>query len=837
MGAPGGSVVATSKVWNLGSTNLTVTAITSANADTTCATCSTNPLPWTIGPGQSKDIAISINTTGLLGAITREITVVSSDARIDRLGVDDKIVVTGMIGVGVPVFEVSSSFGSGTGTSVDVSGDWIVWCGALNGTSGVFANQISTSVQRAISTNTLNAQRPYVSGNLIVWNDFLDDPVNRQNWGIYGYDLSRPDLGVFTVCTNIGRGYLGGADSNLVAFTSTYEVLLDGTSERRFENLFVFQYLGNGQFSTNYSTGFTPGSGTQTRQDTSTGNFNEGMLAFGRSQWVWNPAKSKFTNSAEYVEIIDYLAGSSSPLRTAVSDPSLVAPAAHRFAYLKDNANSDALIWLWQTGGSIQQLTTNSGFDVESYWLAAGGPTGKDVVLFQYHSFDGLRYIDRENGDSETIFSMEPRAWDLRNDGYTVAWSERTNHTIRYAFLKQPDVQVSPPGIAFSQEEPVEGTPVNVSVLVRNLSGYNQSGNVTVNLYDGDPDAGGTNIATAQVFSGLAAHTDRSVVFSNITSLVEGPHNVFVKLTVSASDPANNNKAFRTLTLKDSDTQPPAISLVQVSEVSGDGDGVIGTDEDATATFAVDDQSGVASIQLLLDGVAKTVTGPLTNCSAALGKLTQGVHSLEISATDADLSPSSRTNNLSFKVVSAEKIAILYGNTAVTNGQSRPVDLGTHLLGSSPSALFILRNDGQQTLLVSELTVSGAFSAGGPSSTNVGPIGLTSFSIRPTTATVGSYTGTVTIASSDALANPFSFPVTASIIQERPRFLGIAVIGQFVQLNFSAPSNSTCRLEWSSNLNSWTLLTTLVVDGTGLAEYFTPVSTTTNQRFYRVVMQ
>lgn len=180
---------------------------------------------------------------------------------------------------------------------------------------------------------------------------------------------------------------------------------------------------------------------------------------------------------------------------------------------------------------------------------------------------------------------------------------------------------------------------------------------------------------------------------------------------------------------------------------------------------------------------------------------------------------------------------VSYGNSVVTNGQPSAMDLGMHVLGSAPLPLFTLENRGQESLSVSQLDVSGSFTKAGPGTTNLGPSALTTFTIRPLTTALGVHTGMVTITSSDGLAAPFSFPVRATIIQENPRFTGIEILGTFVELNFRAPTNSACRLESSTNLTSWIPVTTIIVDSSGAAEYFTPASTSSKGKFYRLVLQ
>lgn len=484
-------------------------------------------------------------------------------------------------------------------------------------------------------------------------------------------------------------------------------------------------------------------------------------------------------------------------------------------------------------------------FDVNDYapagdGLAIGGPDEADCVVYNYGdrtARPGIYYLDRSD-NQEYIISTTVRPEEIRMDDLRVVFIDRNaSRSIKYAFLKQPDVQVTAAGITFSQDNPAEGTPIDISVLVPNLSGYNQAVTIIVGLYDGDPDAEGIAIGTPQMSTSLAAHSDHSVTFSNITSLAEGTHSIYAKLTVSTSDPAMNNKAFRVLTVSDTDDSPPTIVSVQVVEVNGDGDGIIGADEDAQLNLVISDPSGVGSVQILLNGAERPVSGPLTNCSAALGKLPAGQHNLEIRATDADFTPSSRTNFLSFAVVSAERIAVSFGAASITSGQTQPVDLGVHEIGSVPSPIFIVENSGQQHLVISNISVTGSFSASGPLTSQVHPSGLTGFTIRPSATAVGSYTGMVAVASSDALSNPYSFPVRATVTFPKPALHPLpSSLGGPFRFQFATVPGLIYLVEASTNLVTWE--TVLITNATmNLVEFVETNMSARPQRFYRVEVQ
>lgn len=753
---PGTTASHTILVQNVGSAPLQVTAVTTSHADTTW---SGFPLGCTIGAGQSTNLTISINTTNLQGQISRQIQV-SSTGRLRWPGEDDSFTIGGLVSSTVPVFQVPGVTG---GSEPDISGDWLVWCDGRNGNSDIYAYNISTGVEKAICTNSASQWRPYISGNLIVWEDMRNYP-SAENADIYAYDLSRPDLGDFPCLLTSGNADLIGLDGTLVALSTVYYTFTEDCSQDSVHNLIVREYIGNGQFSQKFHSGFSSNMSHNPMQDIDEeGDFGGGLLVVERCELWWDTQYSSWERRNSRYQTINF-ASDGTTLVDAGGTHYLPCATRDRFVYQDDDANRDQQIYLRRVDGTVQQLTTTPDLDYAQDVLGIGGPDGSDCIAYDYRDLSrrGLYYLDRSN-NQEYIISTTANPEGLRMDGLHLVFRDYASDSIKYVFLKQPDVQVAAAGITFSDENPIEGVGINVSVLVRNLSAYNQAGQITVGLYDGDPDAGGFSIATPQTFTGLAAHTDQTIVFSNVI-LVEAMHQIFAKLTVTTSDPGINNKASRAITVRDSDTVGPVIGAFTATERGGDGDGVIGDDEAIRISWTLADASGIGAVTVTVDGVTNTVQGTYY---ADVGPLAAGEHIVTIWARDGDLSAETREASFDFTVVDREFISVTVNGRAVPDGAAEPINLGTFWQGRpAAEAMCVIGNAGEQTLNLGTLSVSPVFNYTDPSTNAVPPGGFSLVGLTPHTGAAGMFTGSVSLASSDLARSPFDFSVCYEVIAD-----------------------------------------------------------------------
>ena len=120
-------VVLSVSIDNQGSAPFTVTDIVRSHPNDT--SWSGPSLPWTIDPGSSQEITVTIETEKMgCEQITRTLVVVS-DACVDDDDpvTDDRVVITGMVCDAWPVFELPATTAVSATNGMDVSGTLMVW--------------------------------------------------------------------------------------------------------------------------------------------------------------------------------------------------------------------------------------------------------------------------------------------------------------------------------------------------------------------------------------------------------------------------------------------------------------------------------------------------------------------------------------------------------------------------------------------------------------------------------------------------------------------------------------------------------------------------------------
>jgi len=795
LATPGDNVSHKILVQNAGSGPLSITNITLPNPDTTCPTTSTSPLPWILAPGESKEVTFAINTTGLLGQVSREIMFVS-DSRVRANNANIKFVISGLVSEATAVGRIPEST---AGEVPDISGSWIVWDDYGHGTADIVVYNLMTGQTSRITTNPANKYRPRISGDLIVWTDSRN-PGSRD---VYAYDLTKPALGEFPVPSTSSDERVIGVSGNLVALRRVFWTTPEPGNRTFAENLVILEYDGNGHFTPKFDSGFAGNPDHQPIETIDDGDFRDGMLVVECEEMYWNLSEARWVTRDSHLEVIDFGAGESllrrvtnSQAPRSLSEP--LAPAAHRFAFSKQDANGHYQIHIWHANDTVEQITSFGDLHPAESVVGIGGADGSDLIVYDYGdaSRRGLYFLDRSQGNLESVILPESSADFLRMDGSNVVWFEGQPRTgIWYALLKQPDVAVLPGWVTVSPSSPFQGEPFTVTVQVRNITDYAQPSDVTVALQDAE----GTLLAPAQVITGgLGAKGSSALTFTNVTIISEGTNSIFVHLSLPVMDGPANNIASIAVEVQDSDTDGPIIADFVATERNGDGDGIIGSDEPVLASWTVSDATGVGSLSALLDGVPVPTTITNGTSYAALPPQSEGLHELEIRATDNDISPAASTNRFMFPVVRAERISVRHNDQTVPSGGTQPVDLGTFELGAPAESLFVAINDGQQSLVLGTLTVSGPLDKGDFSRSSVAPGGFATFALKPNTSTPGSFTGSVSLTSSDAMHSPYDFPVAFSVAEARPT-LNLARQGD--SLVFSWPTNAGAfSLEYALDL-------------------------------------
>lgn len=137
----------------------------------------------------------------------------------------------------------------------------------------------------------------------------------------------------------------------------------------------------------------------------------------------------------------------------------------------------------------------------------------------------------------------------------------------------KPDFIIMPGDITFSNNNPTEGDIVEIQASIRNF-GSSVSSDVTLEFYDGDPDAGGKLIISSTIH-GIAKEENVIKTVAWDTTGEVGIYNIYVKI-----DPGNlideskedNNKVSQKITIESTPDKPS-----ELSQFKSDGTTVITT--------------------------------------------------------------------------------------------------------------------------------------------------------------------------------------------------------------------------------------------------------------------
>jgi hypothetical protein len=115
----------------------------------------------------------------------------------------------------------------------------------------------------------------------------------------------------------------------------------------------------------------------------------------------------------------------------------------------------------------------------------------------------------------ESQITALPSYYGVRADNHLVVW--QSGGGVYYTFLKEPDLSVTASDIVFSNDSPTEGNTIDVTVTVHNLTTISTTHDITVRVYDGDPDAGATQLGSDGVIAGgIAGRSQGTVTFTGI---------------------------------------------------------------------------------------------------------------------------------------------------------------------------------------------------------------------------------------------------------------------------------------------------------------------------------
>lgn len=186
-----------------------------------------------------------------------------------------------------------------------------------------------------------------------------------------------------------------------------------------------------------------------------------------------------------------------------------------------------------------------------------------------------------------------------------------------------------------------------------------------------------------------------------------------------------------------------------------------------TVRFRVDGVTSGTLKKGAANAVAGTILGPgetLTWTSAidAAGRTS----AFTVKAWDGSL-PSATAVQVQIDV-GVPQIQIKQGAAILVSGSSTPIGFGQAVLKApEPELTFQINNLGDAALAVSTPVLTGntGFTVSAPPASTVPALGSTTFKVRMTTSTAGDKAATVSIASDDRDATPFTFMVAGTVVK------------------------------------------------------------------------
>ncbi len=559
---PGDLITHTTLVENRGSEVLNVSGATYSHADINCPA---GTFPFALPPKSSTNLMISIDTTGLQGQIERSITL-HSDGRVRKPDEDDVLVVGGLVGNATPVYLIPDTQNA---HHPSISGDWIVWDESLSNNVDIVAYNTLTGEKKRITTHSSVQRRPRISGCLIVWDDRRNNLDDAASNDIYGYDLSKPELGVFEVKSGDLDIDLWGVDNGHVVFCEDYEMLYEerdgvGTYTEDVCNMYVLQYDGSGGFIQKYTTEWAAkgGSDRSSRYTVDDENrlqvIKEGLLYFIRYQkesyqqsdgdWRWDNV------SREYL-IMDIAGGEFLPTSVGAARDRATPIGNRSFLYTDDfedaNEWSADEIFKWNNG-SVSRLTSPTAVEddrADDFLVGSSSYAMYD----KRDSTENVYYL-KLSDESEHLLTDQLANVDTsdvsadKNKFVCRAQNPATSeYVIYYAFIEQADISVGESDIILSFDDLFSDIYFDCSVKVNNGSGFDASGEIAIDLYLGVPGQGGV-ILGSQSITGLVARAISLITFSNLLINVSGEQVLYAQIGYD-TDYQGNNGAARTITV------------------------------------------------------------------------------------------------------------------------------------------------------------------------------------------------------------------------------------------------------------------------------------------------
>ncbi len=481
-------------------------------------------LPWTIDPGSSQEITVTIETDKMgCEPIERWIDVIS-DACVEDPNEDNRVVITGMVCDAWPVFELPVTTAVSATHGMDVSGTLMVWQDDRNPPPGhdIYAFDIPTGEEFEALVALGHQSTAKIGGSLLAWNDDSDGDLEFDVWARF-----LPDGDPFPVANSTMDERLVGVSGNLIAFSRVYYEFPPNGNEPDPRNMYLYD-ASTGEtepLTSCFHDGFKPMCTVSLP-----GDFGGCLLVWNQFLLVWDGDNWK--QQDRKLVIYDVCQGVE---RDEILDSILSGPSTNngKVVWCATDAGNDDQVYLWQNG-EVTQITSG---EADHEWPEVGD----DLIV--YRKFlagpDAMVYWDLSTGQEVLIMLTDTPDERWRMDGNVLALRLYGPPRLYYAFLNEADISVNPEGISFSNDQPYADEEFDVSVQVNNIAPLGTSEDITVELYDGHPDD--SEPLDSATIGGMAGQTQEVVTFTGVVINTPGIYDICIRVVVPSGDnPANN---------------------------------------------------------------------------------------------------------------------------------------------------------------------------------------------------------------------------------------------------------------------------------------------------------
>ena len=228
-------------------------------------------------------------------------------------------------------------------------------------------------------------------------------------------------------------------------------------------------------------------------------------------------------------------------------------------------------------------------------------------------------------------------------------------------------------------------------------------------------------------------------------------------------------------------TPVPEITVLDGTTVINDGEvvpidfgSVLSSTAPVNRTFIIrNDGTGPLSLGTITVPAGFTLVPPAWTTLApglsapfmlTLDTAVPGIFGGDVTIANSDSDENPFNFAVSGEVRASGEITVLYQGSAITDGETVPLDFGqVAQYDATVEHVFTIRNDGPDVLAIATVEVPAGYIVTQPGNTLLAPGETTTFGVTLNTDTMGVHAGEVTFLNSDQDETPFNFAITGTV--------------------------------------------------------------------------